>query len=69
MIRITVESERCKGCALCVPFCPYSLIELGEEINSKGYHPAKINKPEDCIGCGACAKMCPDLAIEIIKEG
>lgn len=69
MIRITIDSERCKGCALCVDFCPHSLIQLGEELNAKGYHPAKITKPHACIGCAACARMCPDLAIEIIKEG
>lgn len=68
MIRITIGRDSCKGCGLCVVVCPYSLIELGEEINAKGYHPAVIDKPEDCIGCGSCAKMCPDLAIEIIKE-
>ena len=69
MIRITINSERCKGCGLCVSVCPNSLIELGEEINTKGYHPAKIGKRSACIGCSACAKMCPDLAIEIVKEG
>ena len=69
MIRITIDRELCKGCGLCVPFCPRSLIELGTEINAKGYHPAKISSPENCTGCSACAKMCPDLAIEIIKEG
>lgn len=69
MVHITIDSERCKGCALCIKFCPYSLIELGEEINAKGCHPAKIDDPGSCIGCGSCAKMCPDLAIEISKEG
>lgn len=69
MIHITIDRERCKGCGLCVPVCPNDLIRLGEDLNSKGYHPAEIEKSENCIGCSACAKMCPDLAIEIIKEG
>lgn len=68
MIRITIDRERCKGCSLCIPFCPRSLLSTAEDINSSGYHPAQISLPENCTGCGACARMCPDLAIEIIKE-
>lgn len=69
MIRITIDRERCKGCSLCIPFCPRNLLKASADINSSGYHPAEIQAPENCTGCGNCAKMCPDLAIEIVKEG
>jgi len=68
MIRITIDRERCKGCSLCIPFCPQKIIKLSEGINSSGYHPAEVTDPGRCTGCAACAKMCPDLAIEIVKE-
>jgi len=68
MINITVDRERCKGCSLCVPFCPKKIIQLSAGINSSGYHPAEIIDQGKCTGCGNCAKMCPDLSIEIIKE-
>lgn len=68
MIIITFDKDRCKGCSLCIPFCPYNLIKLSEKINSSGYHPVEITDPNKCTGCASCARMCPDLAIEIVRE-
>jgi 2-oxoglutarate ferredoxin oxidoreductase subunit delta len=64
MAKITVKTEVCKGCALCVQFCPRKIIALSKErINSKGYHPAELLDESKCTGCAACATMCPDVAI------
>ncbi|NLO89175.1 MAG: 4Fe-4S binding protein [Clostridia bacterium] len=68
MIKITIHRERCKGCSLCIPFCPKGILKTSETLNSSGYHPVFVVRPEDCTGCAACAKMCPDLAIEIVRE-
>lgn len=66
---ITVDEVRCKGCGLCVDFCPKDVIELdAQKLNAKGYHPATPARPEDCIGCAICATMCPDVAITVDKE-
>ncbi len=64
MGRITVLEDKCKGCGLCVEFCPKRIIKLSQtQINKKGYHPAELIDDTKCIGCAACATMCPDVAI------
>lgn len=64
MVKINVG--RCKGCGLCVSFCPKKVLELDTAtLNEKGYHPAAVMHPEDCIGCAMCAMMCPDVVITV----
>jgi len=54
--------EWCKGCGICVNFCPKQVLELDDQ------DKAIAARPEDCIGCKMCEYRCPDLAIEIILE-
>jgi 2-oxoglutarate ferredoxin oxidoreductase subunit delta len=52
----------CKGCGICVAFCPKKVLELrGGKVFAA--------RPEDCIGCRACELRCPDYAIEIKEIG
>ncbi len=62
-----IDSERCKGCGLCVAVCPKNVLELAKELNAKGYFPAFQARPEDCIHCAICCTMCPDVAITIAE--
>ncbi len=54
----TVNIEWCKGCGICVAFCPKSVMDLDESMK------AAIVRPDDCIDCGLCELRCPDMAIE-----
>jgi 2-oxoglutarate ferredoxin oxidoreductase subunit delta len=65
MGRILIKSERCKGCDLCVHFCPKEVIERGKAINSRGQRPPQFNDNGVCTGCAICARVCPDVAIEV----
>jgi 2-oxoglutarate ferredoxin oxidoreductase subunit delta len=66
MARITVNEDFCKGCEMCVIFCPNKIMALSKEkMNSKGYHPAELTDESKCTGCAACATMCPDIAITV----
>ena len=70
---VTIEVDRCKGCALCTIGCPHNLLTISEKtINAFGYHPVSIKKKESCIGCGNCFQMCPDYALtvkQVVIEG
>jgi len=65
---IIVDEERCKGCGLCLVFCPEDVLAHKKETNRSGYHSVYMKKPEECIGCALCAQACPDIAIEVYRE-
>ncbi|MBQ8831647.1 MAG: 4Fe-4S binding protein [Oscillospiraceae bacterium] len=66
MAKLTFRSDLCKGCGLCVAFCPKGLLVLSQDkINAKGHHPAEITDQEKCVGCAFCATMCPDCIIKV----
>ena len=67
MAKITVATEVCKGCGLCVTACPKKIVRLSSKLNAKGYSTAECFEPEKCIGCAFCARMCPDCAITVEK--
>lgn len=58
---VTVYPDWCKGCGICVEFCPAKVLEL----NDQG--KCEVVREEDCIRCGFCELHCPDFAI-IVKE-
>ena len=66
MAKVTFETNRCKGCGLCVEACPKGLLAIAKDkINQKGHHPAEMTDQEKCVGCAFCAIMCPDCVIEV----
>ncbi len=58
--KIEINKKWCKGCELCVAFCPKQV--LGME---KG--KAIVLRPDDCTGCQFCEIYCPDFAITVHK--
>ena len=68
MEKMTVITERCKGCGLCTAACPKKIVVLQKEHrNKKGYFYAECNDPSACISCAMCATMFTDCAIVIQK--
>ena len=65
--KITIDSERCKGCGLCVMVCPKNCIVISNQPNTIGYFAAEASNI-DCNGCAMCAIICPDAAIEVFGE-
>lgn len=59
---ITIKMARCKGCGICVAFCPKQVLALSEL--SKVY----VKDGEACIACGQCELRCPDYAIFVDKK-
>ena len=58
--KLIINSAWCKGCGICVAFCPKKVLGLKRE---KVYLAA-----EGCILCGQCELRCPDYAIYLEKE-
>ncbi|MCD7964113.1 MAG: 4Fe-4S binding protein [Rikenellaceae bacterium] len=65
---IIVDTERCKGCAVCIEACPSNVIALNREVNSKGYNYAYMEFPDKCVGCANCALVCPDSCITVYRQ-
>ena len=65
---IQLIRDRCKGCEVCVEFCPRNILEMSTDFNSKGYHMPRLvenNEFSDCSGCMFCEIVCPEFAIFI----
>ncbi len=54
--KLIIKREWCKGCGICVAFCPKSVLALHNE------KVIPVNSSE-CIQCGQCELRCPDYAI------
>lgn len=67
MGKVIINEVRCKGCALCVEFCPKGLLQIDSKTNESGYYVVAFKNTEDCNGCTLCAVMCPDMALEVYK--
>ena len=59
--QIIIDTERCKGCGVCVPVCPMKCIALSKNVNAE-----TVN--DSCIGCASCAMVCPDGVISVYKK-
>ncbi|WP_372713812.1 ferredoxin family protein [Ilyobacter sp.] len=57
-----VKKLWCKGCGICVEFCPKDVLDMKD---------GKVNVKDisACIKCNMCGKLCPDFAIGIRRNG
>ncbi len=66
---IVVDTERCKGCLLCVEACPHQVIALApRRVNVHGYRFVEAAEPDACVGCTSCAIVCPDGCITVYRK-
>ena len=64
--KISFNYDYCKGCGLCVEFCPAKILKLEKSMmNEKGYNLVTVTEPGKCLGCAFCAIMCPDSVITV----
>ena len=65
---IIVDRERCKGCEVCLASCPFDVLRLATEVNSRGYNYAEMAEPDKCTGCASCSIICPDSCITVYRQ-
>ena len=53
-----VRAERCAGCGICVPHCPYGALSLDPA------HGVVAIAEVQCKGCGTCVAACPSGALQ-----
>jgi 2-oxoglutarate ferredoxin oxidoreductase subunit delta len=56
---VRVDKLRCKGCGICVEFCPTGVLVLNDA-------KATVVDLEKCIACNMCDLRCPDFAITVV---
>ena len=61
--KVVVVDRLCKGCGICVDFCPMKVLEMSNAPKSR---PVMKNEAK-CTKCGVCELMCPDFAIFVVK--
>ena len=57
---VFIFPNRCKGCRICVEFCPTGVLAFVPTQE----HPV-VAHPEKCTACHWCDTHCPDLAIMV----
>jgi 2-oxoglutarate ferredoxin oxidoreductase subunit delta len=58
---VQINTDWCKGCGICVEFCPTHVLALKDL-------KASVQYPEECTGCAMCSLRCPDLAIDVFDK-
>ena len=61
-LAVIINRKFCKGCGICVAFCPKQVLELDELGKVTDKNAAA------CISCGQCELRCPDFAIQVVKK-
>ncbi len=56
--QLIINPSWCKGCGICVAFCPKNCLEM---VDGK----VRLKNSGDCIMCALCEQRCPDYAIYV----
>ena len=67
MTQVRISKRFCKGCELCVSFCPVGVLEMSHRLGPFGVPFAVAKDDRECTACRNCVAMCPDTAIEIYR--
>lgn len=67
---VYIIPERCKGCEVCIEYCPKEVLLVSEQTNAKGYHypNVKPGKEDECVHCEFCTLVCPEFAIFTLPQ-
>lgn len=61
-VTIEINDDWCKGCAICVEFCPKDVLQM------TFMDKVEVKNLEACTKCLRCEQLCPDFAIVVHGE-
>jgi 2-oxoglutarate ferredoxin oxidoreductase subunit delta len=61
-VTIEINDSWCKGCAICVEFCPKDVLRMTP------MDKVEVKALEACTKCLRCEQLCPDFAIVVYGE-
>lgn len=62
MMKLKTTPQHCKGCGICVEFCPKHVLSLD------ALGKIEVIDEESCVSCGQCELRCPDYAIWVVAK-
>ena len=57
-VKIDIIINYCKGCEICVAFCPEGVLAMNKEV-------AEVVDISKCTKCNICEYLCPDFSISV----
>jgi 2-oxoglutarate ferredoxin oxidoreductase subunit delta len=63
---VEIDVDRCKGCELCIPACPFDVLSMSATRNEHGYRYPLLR--DGCTGCKVCNEVCPDFVFTVYRE-
>ena len=57
-VKIDIIVNYCKGCEICVVFCPEAVLVMNKEV-------AEVIDISKCTKCNICEYLCPDFSISV----
>jgi len=68
MAKIKINKNECKGCQLCILYCPKKILVQDKELNIRGVFSAVVkDKSKECTSCQSCVLICPENGIIVYK--
>ena len=65
---IKIKRDKCKGCQLCIFYCPVGHLSISSRLNKRGVKFAEAKGENRCMACGFCFLICPDSCIEVYES-
>ena len=60
-----IDRSRCKGCGLCVEYCPFGRLVLDDDLNQAGYHTAVLRDEPVSPAAGVADENGGVTAVEV----
>lgn len=67
-MKIEIDPQLCKGCIICVEYCPSLVFIESKTMNKKGIHVPIPEYDIMCSKCELCMYLCPDQAIKVYND-